>query len=1011
MLGGLGAGGSAQARLRLMVGGNAQGALRTLDSVEGRMGVLKSKINAVSRAAAGLGVAAGVAYGAMIKKAADFESKVVEVHTIMGDTSTSVDELKTLLMDLDIPLGLEERASGLYQTISSGIRDIGEAEEFMEAASKAAVAGHAELGVVIKTGAKTLNNYRDSVEDYNDLFGSLLATVDAGIVKMPELAQAFPRIGASARVAGLEVKDVLAVFSALTTATGSARQAATRLDRVISSIAQPTDQAKEKFEELGVTYGDTAFEGQNLREKIMEIWDAAEGSGEALGEMFPSIRAFQGLAVSAAEGGQMMADNFKIIAERSDDLQKKFDEVHETAVVQWQELTANVEELAVKVGSEALPAVNRYLSLANEWSSSNEDVAKSIESSLQIALGIGLVGASAQAVIGIESLVAAITTLGPGGVAVGLAVAGIGRIGAEWMKTKLDIEATLADMQKQIDKSFQGLTSHVVESFEEMRDTLPTEDLRAKIDEVIEALEEEDINAANEAFKDFASTARDTGAVTEESLEKATEKMNILRSAANMANEEVANARKNITIWSSLKDEVRSVAQWMGKVATSVVPQSLLDAHRAMQPHASEPGGGLMGLSSEFRTQYGLAPYSPPEQYREFSGVLSEFSSELSKAQQREAGLTDQERTLARTVNRSWDIMSNFMRTMEGWPGLDPEEELPRTVDSVERLITSIETLGRAERISGEQADALIQKLMPLRDTIRDMAEESQKFKLTTPMPSGVLTGPQPPGQEGPSTGLYMNAPYDMIRMEREPIDMGTPGGLSLRRAVPSARDQLFGGPFAGRNPVWGGLPNTRAPQSSVDPNQIGVEFRQELSGSNLINKQSIVGNFKDAAKTAAEEGSREMEEEMDSSIVRIGDAVDRTLSRSITSALMEGEMSWDSFVDSIERTVIEVTIEQAITSSGVGGLVGGFLGSVWDTVSSWFDNPVNDAAAVKEGQRFARFYRQGMEREIDRKDPTRTDVSNTEIYQTNNIEIQQTTNTPHQTARLVSREVRRNRW
>jgi len=139
---------------------------------------------------------------------------------------------------------------------------------------------------------------------------------------------------------------------------------------------------------------------------------------------------------------------------------------------------------------------------------------------------------------------------------------------------------------------------------------------------------------------------------------------------------------------------------------------------------------------------------------------------------------------------------------------------------------------------------------------------------------------------------------------------------------------------------------------------------------------------------------------------------------------VLDGEFNWRQLM----RRMAEAQVEMGVTTliageaatgqskggaigSVLGGLVGGPLGAIaGGLLGGLFQNPINDAWARYEGQRFGRFFREGVEREETRMPERRAEPA---TMVTNNVvnNIRTIPQNPRETARELVRFTERVGW
>ncbi len=131
-----------------------------ITGVKGKIGGLGGAMNKLRGPMLALGAASVGMAALSVKAFADFETSMAKVNTLLdeGENATELygDSVARLAEEYGVAGGRVAVAAGLYQTISAGISDATDATMFLEAATRAAVGGSAELETVILAGTKTM---------------------------------------------------------------------------------------------------------------------------------------------------------------------------------------------------------------------------------------------------------------------------------------------------------------------------------------------------------------------------------------------------------------------------------------------------------------------------------------------------------------------------------------------------------------------------------------------------------------------------------------------------------------------------------------------------------------------------------------------------------------------------------------------------------------------------------------------------------------------------------------
>ena len=131
-------------------------------------------------------IAAGM--GLALKSAAKVETGYAKVNTLLEEGQDAQELFAGFVAETNVQMGNQgdqlDVLSGLYQTISAGITDTTEAQEFMNKATIASVGGSAELSTVILAGTKAIAAFGLDVDDTTMVMHAFAGTVKAAQTTM-----------------------------------------------------------------------------------------------------------------------------------------------------------------------------------------------------------------------------------------------------------------------------------------------------------------------------------------------------------------------------------------------------------------------------------------------------------------------------------------------------------------------------------------------------------------------------------------------------------------------------------------------------------------------------------------------------------------------------------------------------------------------------------------------------------------------------------------------------------
>lgn len=265
-------------------------------------------------AAAGIGVAeisrslvnAGKA---AISFASDFEFGLAKVRSIAGegfDINAVTKDLERIAVT--VPQDLNTLTEALFFTITSGIRDVGDATRVLEVGAKAAVAGVTDATTSIDALTTVINAYGYTSEQATRISDILFRTVDQGKVTFDGLSKAIGEVANPAALLGIDFEEVGAAISTMTKAGVDVETTTTALKNLFLQIANAGPDAVRVAGELGINLSQAGLEAAGgFVPFIAQISRLTKASPKLLAQVSGNRRAFRALAILAGTN----ADEFQ----------------------------------------------------------------------------------------------------------------------------------------------------------------------------------------------------------------------------------------------------------------------------------------------------------------------------------------------------------------------------------------------------------------------------------------------------------------------------------------------------------------------------------------------------------------------------------------------------------------------------------------------------------------------------------------------------------------------------
>lgn len=436
--------------------------------VDGLRAGLVNLAAAVQLAQAGM-QAFGAAIAALrvpAQLAIDFERQFALVATLSDKVGA---DLERGLLELAgrVPQTAGDITQATYQAISAGI-DPGQVVEFLDAASKAAVAGNSTLTASTEALTTAVNAFASQGVTAAQASDVLFATVKAGVTTFDELNASLGQASAVAAY-GVSIEEVGAAVASLTKLGFSTADAITRINGAVKAVANPVGSAAAQFKRLGVEVGIDRLQAVGLAGVLADVQKATGGSASQIAKLTNRFEAQQGLLGLLGSNYDGFADNLQRTGSAAGATSDAFDKLSNTTQGAIDRLKSTAEGALRELGDALLPAIN--------------EAAESLNATLT-AEGPAMIKALADIAKGFASIV------GPAGAAAAAA--------ARFINTVTG--STVRDAQAELDKRTSSLLDTRSRVFAFGRGVNPVDIARG-------AGSDED--AQRQALEEFASARAD----------------------------------------------------------------------------------------------------------------------------------------------------------------------------------------------------------------------------------------------------------------------------------------------------------------------------------------------------------------------------------------------------------------------------------------------------------------------------------------------------------------------
>lgn len=368
-------------------------------ATEGTISSLSSGLLTFGRhaTAIGLGLTATLSFpivavgAAATNMAMEFEDAMNKIVRLVGVSQEQVSQWSGEILKLAPQVGVapKELAEGLYFVTSSGI-DASHAMEVLTASARGSAVGLGSTATVADAVTSALNAYGYANLSASKATDILLAAVREGKTEPEELSRAIGKVIAPAQALGVEFDQVAGAIASMSLVGLTASESATALRQALMTIMKPSTQTTKEMKDLGIEM-DTVRKivaENGLIDGLKYMRDATGGNTEALGKLFPNIRALNGVMIMT---GENLGNTERIMGElaaASGDTDRAFAELAQTSKFKFAQATAALKAAGIELGTILIPYVTKAAVVIRELAEKFSNLSPHAQKLVMIGAGI-----------------------------------------------------------------------------------------------------------------------------------------------------------------------------------------------------------------------------------------------------------------------------------------------------------------------------------------------------------------------------------------------------------------------------------------------------------------------------------------------------------------------------------------------------------------------------------------------------------------------------------------------
>jgi len=382
-------------------------------------------LRSLGLAMSGFGAAVVAPLGLATKAAIDFNSAMSEVNTLMNLSEDEFADLNKDILELSSSLGVDavESANALYQAISAGIPKEN-ALEFLDIASKAAIAGVTDTKTAVDGLSTVINAFKLPLEDTEQVADIMFQTVKNGKTTFEELSAAMSTAAPIAASLGVDFKQVAAATATLTKSGVPTGEAMTQIRAAMVALAKPTEDMQRLLSNLGYESGEALLQTEGFQGAMLKLRDAANGNNEVLAKAFGRVQGLNAMLGVTGINAEAAAKDLADMGNSTGAAADAFAIMEESVGRQLKKVGIQIKNMGIEIGSVLLPILSDLLMKVSEvaksifaWMKENDQLVKGLTIAAgalgSLAVGIGApLAAFGQLLIMLPKIMAGIKLVG-----------------------------------------------------------------------------------------------------------------------------------------------------------------------------------------------------------------------------------------------------------------------------------------------------------------------------------------------------------------------------------------------------------------------------------------------------------------------------------------------------------------------------------------------------------------------------------------------------------------------
>jgi len=307
--------------------------------------------------------------GTGIERFREFQVRIAEVSTIMGENYNQIYRLASGVEHLSVMYGqtTSDVSKGLYDVMSAAF-SAEDSMRLLNTAVKASIGGLSTVRESVDIFTTVLNSYGMSASQAAGVSDILFQSVVRGKFQFKDLEASLGYVVPIAAQAGIAFKELMAALSTATRHGLHLDMASRGLALAIQNIINPTEQAKTAADKYDISMDALTLRVEGLYGYFKDVNEATKEFGDTIiSELIPNMRSMRvAMVLAGDEGLGGFEDDLKKLEDAAGQAEQALSKMMNTAQYQAKVLEQQLEVAQRAIG-EAWSGIDIWFKKTQVW--------------------------------------------------------------------------------------------------------------------------------------------------------------------------------------------------------------------------------------------------------------------------------------------------------------------------------------------------------------------------------------------------------------------------------------------------------------------------------------------------------------------------------------------------------------------------------------------------------------------------------------------------------------------